>query len=332
MSNRQGYSRRTVLLMSGAVLATAPVQSLAADAAYKIAFANRNASGEQLVKAFFDMLSMTGSPTGTIGTTAEQDKASIALVKPYLDVGFQIQRASGERYTAETYLPSDVDDYEFGDLRETRPSQDVVVVRYSIRATATLPDKALVLSSDRAPRLTVFHWNSSASMWQILSHANFNTPIGSICDKRPLINNGLQSTVSGEDLRLGVSLTEKWFNLLEQGDGSPMLNKHVQGQAAGGLGYTTPSEYPSGFLSKVTINDIVVTRSKNLIVTSLYLKAAQSVWQSQELGTDTKPRLLTFMREADDNWSLIATAVFNPPKELPPELRCVPSGIREEAL
>lgn len=318
--------------MSGAVLAKTSIDSLAADATYKITFANRNANGEELVKAFFDMLSMTGNPTGTVGTNAEQDKASRALVKPYLDQGFQLQRASGERYTAETYLPSDVDDYEFGDVRETRPSEDVVVVRYSIRATATVPDKALVLSNDKAPRLTVFHWNSTESIWQILSHANFNTPVGSICDKRLLVNNGLQSTVSAEDLRLGVGLTEKWFNLLEQGDGSPMLNKQVQGQAAGGLGYTTPSEYPSGFLSKIQMNDIVVTRSQNLVVTSLYLKAAQSAWQSQELGTETKPRLLTFMQAGDGNWSLIATAIFNPPKELPPELKCVPSGVQEQAL
>lgn len=331
-SKNRGFSRRAVLILSGAVFVPSSFNRATAEITYQRVFANKNASGEELIKAFFDLLSMTGSPTGTVGTTVEQDAASKALVRPYLDAGFQLQRASGERYTDESYIPADVDDFELGDVRETRPSEEVVVVRYSIRATETEPDKALVLSNEKAPRLTVFHWNSTESMWQILSHANFNTPVASICDKKPLVNNGLQSEVSVEDHKLGVSLTEKWFGLLEKGDGGPMLNKMVQGQAADGQGYTTHSERVGGVLSRTQISDIVVTRNQNFVVTSLYLKAEHSIWGSQTLGTDTKPRLLTFMQERDESWSLIATATFNPPRELPPGIPCVPSGALERAL
>ena len=91
-------------------LMSLPNATLAADIRYGQTFSDKSATGEELANAFFDLLSNTGSPTGTVGTTAEQDEASRALVKPYLDPAFQIQRASGERYTAENYLPADVDE------------------------------------------------------------------------------------------------------------------------------------------------------------------------------------------------------------------------------
>jgi hypothetical protein len=119
----------SALLLTGlpnvAIAAKTPTSS------YEQTFSNRSATGEELANAFFDLLSNTGSPTGTVGTTPEQDEASKALVKPYLDPAFLLQRASGERYTAENYLPADVDDFRVGDVRETRPVDDVMVVRYS---------------------------------------------------------------------------------------------------------------------------------------------------------------------------------------------------------
>ena len=332
MSSKAVASIGLSLAASALLLVTVPSIANAADAAYVRTFNDRNATGEELANAFFDLLSSTGSPSGTVGTTAEQDEASKALVKPYLDPAFQLQRASGERYVAATYLPADVDEFEIGDVRETRPADDVLVVRYSVRATQTLPDAALVMSNDKAPRLTVFHWSASDNDWKLLSHANFNTPLAAICDKEPLVDNGLESSASAEDQKLGVSLAEKWFNLLEQGDGSPILNAQVQGQTAGGLGYTTSSEYKAGKLSKIELDDFVVTRTGKLIVVSLYAKAAQTVYQgSQQLGANVTPRLLTFMQGDADNWTLIATATFNPPKELPAGTQCVPEGKLEDA-
>jgi hypothetical protein len=161
-------SRFACLLASVFLLLLSPSGSFAADRSYEKTFSSRSATGEELANAFFDLLSNTGSPAGTVGTTAEQDEASKALVKPYLDPAFLLQRASGERYTAENYLPADVDDFELGDVRETRPAEDVVVVRYSVRSTQTLPDAALVMSKDKAPRLTAFHWSETDSRWRIL--------------------------------------------------------------------------------------------------------------------------------------------------------------------
>jgi hypothetical protein len=306
--------------------------AITAELSYDSVFKEKSATGSGLAHAFFYLLSATGSPYGTVGTTAEQDKASKALVKPYLDPAFQLQRASGERYTAETYLPADVDDYEIGDVRETRPADDVVVVRYSVRTTQTLPDAALVMSKEKAPRLTVFHWNSVDASWKILSHANFNTPVAAVCDKEPLIDKGLESSVSLDDYKLGVSLIEKWITLLDEGNSRIMLNPQAQEQNAGGMGYTTMSEYKDPIVSKIHFDDVVVSRNGRLIVVSYYAKVDQALFQgSQVLSAEMTPRLLTFLQGDDESWSLIATATFNPPKELPQGTACVPAGKLEDA-
>ena len=43
------------------------------------------------------------------GTAAAQDAASQALVRPFPDPAFQSQQASGERYDAARYMPTDID-------------------------------------------------------------------------------------------------------------------------------------------------------------------------------------------------------------------------------
>lgn len=323
----------SVLLAFSAFLITHnPSPAITSELSYDSMFKEESATGGGLAHAFFYLLSATGSPYGTVGTTAEQDEASKALVKPYLDPAFQLQRASGERYTAATYLPADVDAFEIGDVRETRPADDVLVVRYSIRTTQTLPDAALVMGKDKAPRLTVFHWNSVDASWKILSHANFNTPVAAVCDKEPLIDNGLESSVSPDDYRLGVSLIEKWITLLDEGNSRNMLNPQAQGQNAGGMGYTTMSEYKDPIISKIHFDDVVVSRNGRLIVVSYYAKVDQALFQgSQLLSAEVTPRLLTFLQGDDESWSLIANATFNPPKELPKGTVCVPAGVLEEA-
>ena len=323
----------SVLLAFSAFLITHnPSPAITSELSYDSMFKEESATGGGLANAFFYLLSATGSPYGTVGTTAEQDEASKALVKPYLDPAFQLQRASGERYTAATYLPADVDAFEIGDVRETRPADDVLVVRYSIRTTQTLPDAALVMGKDKAPRLTVFHWNSVDASWKILSHANFNTPVAAVCDKEPLIDNGLESSVSPDDYKLGVSLIEKWITLLDEGNSRNMLNPQAQGQNAGGMGYTTMSEYKDPIISKIHFDDVVVSRNGRLIVVSYYAKVDQALFQgSQLLSAGVTPRLLTFLQGDDESWSLIANATFNPPKELPQGTVCVPAGVLEEA-
>ena len=323
--------RRACLFASALVFMSLAGGAYAADASYIQVFEEKNASGEALADAFFDLLSNTGSPVGTVGTTAKQDAASRELVKPYLDPAFQLQRASGERYTADSYLPADVDAFEIGDVRETRPAEDVVVVRYSVRATQTLPDAALVMSKDKAPRLTVFHWSESDSRWKILSHANFNTPVAAICDRKPLVEQDIVSSTSPEDKALGEKLIHDWFALAEKGSLVRMLSPMIQLQTAGGQGYTTILEDKPPKVSKTETDDIAVTRNGNLMVVSLYAKVSSTLLLGEQFGTTFTPRLYTWMRYGDGSWRLISSAYFNVPAKLPDGVACVSAGKLDDA-
>ena len=308
--------------------------AFAAGEAYEKAFSNKSATGEELANAFFDLLSNTGSPAGTVGTTAEQDEASKALVKPYLDPAFQLQRSSGERYVAATYLPADVDDFEIGDVREARPSSDVVVVRYSVGTTETLPDAALVMSKDKAPRLTAFHWSEADSRWKILSHANFNTPIAAVCDKDPIVDNGLESSASPEDQALGEGLMTKFYDLLVEGNAAPILNSQMQYQSASGVGYTTLAERKkSTKLPRTEFSDAVVTRNGSLLIISVYHQTVDErvLMQQTKLRAGKSANLATFIERGDGAWSMIALASFVPGKSLPEGAECVPAGKLEDA-
>lgn len=312
-----------VLLLSG------PAPTHAADAPYVKVFSNKSASGEELANAFFDMLSLTGSPAGDVGTTPEQDEASRALVKPYLDSAFQLQRSTGERYVASTYLPADVDDFEIGDVREARPADGVLAVRYSVRATETLPDAALVMSKDKAPRVTVFHWNDADSRWKILSHANFNTPVAAVCSKAPIIDNDLESSASPEDQALGEGLMTKFYDLLVQGDAAPILNPLMQYQSASGVGYTTLQERKKPTkLPRTDFSDAVVTRNKSLLVVSVYHQTATErvLMHQTQLRAGKSANLATFIQGENGEWTMMALASFVPGKSLPEGAECVPPG------
>ena len=324
------------LAVSALLLTGLPNVAIAADApasAYEKTFSNRSATGEELANAFFDLLSNTGSPTGTVGTTAEQDEASKALVKPYLDPAFLLQRASGERYTAENYLPADVDDFELGDVTETRPADDVLVARYFIRATETLPTSALVMSKDKAPRLTVFHWSETDSRWKVLSHANFNTPVAAICDKDPLVDNGTNSVANPEDQALGEKLIGRFYELIVKGDALPILHPEIQFQSASGIGYARLVNRPAASkYDGLVFDDAVVTRNGHLIAVSTYTTAAKrDLMHGNQLRGGAAPNLSTFIEGEDGNWSLITVASFAPLKELPAGTQCVPAGKLEDA-
>ena len=226
-----------------------------------------------------------------------------------------------------------MDEFEIGDVTETRPADDVRVVRYFIRATETLPTSALVMSKDKAPRLTVFHWNSSDSRWKILSHANFNTPIAAICDKDPIADNGVESAANPADQALGEGLIGKFYELIMKGDALPILHSEIQFQSASGIGYARLVNRPAASkYDALHFDNAVVTRNGRLIAVSTYTTAKKrDLMHGNQLRGGSAPNLSTFIQSDDGSWSLIAVASFAPLKDLPAGTECVPSGKLENA-
>jgi ketosteroid isomerase-like protein len=317
------------------VLAVASVLTLAAcggtssNSAVEIpaAFGDRQASGEALANAWFALLEKTGSAAGVLEVSPDEAARGAELVKPYLDPAFQLQRSTGQRYTRESYLPSDIDQFEISDVRATKPREGVQVLRYTTRTPgATLPDQGVVLSDELMPRLTVLRWDDELGRWLIVSHANFNTPVQAVCNQKPIVLNAVEVATPSADRELGEKLVRKFYDLLESGDGRPLMHTEVQGQTASGAGYTTVDEYTPGQLKSANLREFVVTRSGDLLVVSVGTEAQGTVFaNSTELGTKLHPRLLTFMKDEQGEWKLVAIAIFNVPAEVPAGVDCASS-------
>lgn len=302
------------LLVAAAAWTGLPAAVLASDASYDQSFGDKTVSGEKLADAFLDVLTVAG----------KKGDQSQAFIRPYLDPAFVLQRASGKRYIADTYVPPLIEGYEIADVRETRPAPDVMVVRYSVRTQETAPDTALVMGADKAPRITVFHWHDASSRWQVVSHANFNTPVAAVCDRAAVTETPLVSPASPEDYKAGIDTVDEFITLLENGDAAPIVHPLYQVQTASGAGLTTLAERkkPSK-VDDMTYKDPIVTRDGNVMVFSAYFETDQHTFMNvNQLRVGMVPHLLTFMTDDAGKWKMIANALFSPPKDLPEGTKC----------
>lgn len=287
---------------------------------------NPFSSGEDLIQAYFQMESLTGQELGTIATTQQQTAAIKALVEPYLDSSVIVQRANGRRYNKKTFIPAYIDRFTISDVNITKPSQDLIVVRYNIQAQQILPDSATVMNVEESPRLTVFRWDPIMWKWQIVSHANFNTPLAAICNYKPVKQTPLDTDTSAEDTQLGIRLFERYLKYLRAKNLKPVVDPEVQFQSASGRGGTLFKESPSviGTFQGTTYKDVVVTRNGGILNLSLSVKHKLGIYQGAvEIKNDYNPILWTFRKDAKNDWKLISAATFAPAKNLPSGSKCI---------
>lgn len=285
------------------------------------AFFCRESTGQELTTAFFKLLQATGSPTGVVGTTAEQDQASRALVAPFLDPAFQCQHANGKLYVASDYMPSDIDQFEIRDLKSTQPVAGVLVTRYHVSVPgATQPGGNLFMSDQLKPRLTVFHWDDKAKLWKILTHANFNTPVDATLHPDPVTppSPHVVSTPT-EDLALGKKVHENFVQAAWAGQAALWMHPQAQIQWASGAGSTGLENYvPSKAVRPGALSDILVTRNGPLLVVSSW--ASVKGWVRPREGVmspNSNPVLCCYLLSETGDWRLISVAAFRPPNALP---------------
>lgn len=328
---RRGVLRATAL---GLAMAAAPRWRASAQApaainlpAEGLALRDPDATADALTDAWFAMLSLTGAETGVLGTTDEHDARSREIIAPVLDPAFQLQRASGERYVASSYVPADIDLYEIVDVTETRPTDGLVVARYGVRTTgASTADSSLVMSDDQAPRLTVFHWDGAEGQWKVLSHANFNTPVAAICGHEPLVAPVNPSVpTSAADIALAQALIEEIGRLAMEGDVRPVFDPEIQAQSASGRGYATIANWMPSRYDRFEPADVLVTRNDDVLVTA-YVALQAGTLHGEDIVTRRDPRISTWRLTEDGAWKQIAYAGFATPPELPDGETCVTSG------
>ena len=290
------------------------------------AFAAPNATGEELANAWFGLLSLTGRQAGEVAESAAEVEASRALVQPYLDPAFTLIRATGERYTAGTYVPLDVDEYNVSDVIVTEPRKDIRVVRYFVtQPGATAPDSGVVMGDGKAPRISVLRWDEGLGHWVMVSHANFNNPIAAICDQDPITVTGELPMTSQQDIELGRSLIEQWRDITTGKSKEKVRHIANQIQLADGQGWPAIDGEPIEWAPAKAYDfaNVGVARNNDLLVVSYDAVAIDLVMEGDEYRAKSSPRLLTYLLSPEGKWELIALANFTVPQVVPDDMKCV---------
>jgi hypothetical protein len=320
------------VLLAGCGSQSSPNESSASDAPAAAfadpegAFANREASGEDLINAWFGLLALTGRGEGEVATSSEEVEEGMKIVRPYLDPAFTLLRATGQRYTAGNYVPLDIDAFDLSDFVVTQPRDDVRVIRYFVSEPgATSPDAGAVMSAERAPRISVFRWNEDLGHWVAVSYANFNSAIGAICDQDPISVSGETPVTSPEDVALGTSLVEQWRDITTGKSTEKIRHPANQIQLADGQGWPSTDGEPIEWAPAQAYEfaNVGVARNDDLLVVSYDAVVSDLVMEGDEYRETASPRMLTFLRSPEGKWELIALANFNVPTGVPGDAECV---------
>ena len=289
------------------------------------AFADRAASGEALVNAWFSLLALEPANAGPDNSPAEV-AAEQAIIRPYLDPAFQVQRAAGERYTANDYVPVDIAAFTISRVLTTEPAEGVKVVRYAASTPgATIPDRGWLLSDDTRFRLNVFRWSAERGHWVMVSIANFNTPTAAICNAAPVPRTAVPASTSAEDAELGRSLVGHWRAATMGRESEAIASDALMIQLADGQGWPNEAGVPIMWSPAQSYEaaDIVTSRHGDLLVVSFVAVVSGLRVDARAYGAERHPRLLTYLRNAEGKWELIALANFVTPATIPAGLNCV---------
>jgi hypothetical protein len=293
------------------------------------AFANPDASGEDLIYAWFGLLDLAGSEAGEVATSTEEVEAGMRIVRPYLDPAFTLMRATGQRYTAGNYVPLDIDAFELSDFVETEPRDDIRVIRFFVKEPgATSPDAGAVMSDEKAPRIVVARWDEGLGHWVMVSYANFNRAIAAICEQEPITVRGETANTSPEDVALGTWLVKQWRDITTGESNEWVLHPDNQIQLADGQGWPALDGEPIEWAPAQAYDfaNVGVARNGDLLVVSFDAAVSDLVMEGDEFRDTASPRMLTYLLSPEGKWELIALANFNVPEGIPADADCVSLG------
>ena len=190
---------------------------------------------------------------------------------------------------------------------------------------ATTPDSSTVLSSKALPRLSVFRWDEGSGHWMIVSHANFNTPVAAICDRKPVAVTKEKPDTSAEDVKTGEALVNEWRDITLGKTKKAVLDPANQIQLADGQGWPNPNGEKIKWAPAKTYEskDIAITQNEDLLVASYDAVVSDLAVEGSTYGSEASPRLLTYSRNGQGDWKMIALANFTVPEKVPAGVKCV---------
>jgi len=291
------------------------------------ALANPDAGAEDLINAWFGLLALAAPSDGKVATTSEEVEAGMKVMRTYLDPAFTLVRATGQRYTADNFVPLNVGAYELSDFVVAEPREDVRVIRFFVtQAGTTSPDAGVVMSEEKAPRIVVLRWDEELGHWVMVSYANFNSAVAAICDQDPIVISGKTPNTSPEELALAASLVEKNVANATGKSTEQLAHPDYQVQFADGQGW--PSEGEAMIddwtpAQSYEVDNVGVTRNDDLLVLSYDAAVKDVVNEGDDYRDAASPRLYTYLRSPEGKWQQIALGNFNVPEDIPADTECV---------
>lgn len=269
-----------------------------------------NAFGFKAAEEVYSILAKHGTPTDHVGFSDEKLKQkAVRNSRNLLDEHALIQRSTlnyGVKRSA--YIPTDIDNFRVSDVKMTRVSHDVLVATYYVSLPNRVDQESGVLFSGALmPRITVLRWNKNRKQWLIFSHADFDTPQATLCGFK-MASHPNKSKFKADDVKLGSKLIYDLVYSKLQGEIPSVYAEGYQIILASGE-RNTPSK-PIASLSKpVEPTHLQAVKSGDLIAIRYDMPNALHL-KGETLAQKFSPRLLTYQRNPEGQWQLIASAVF----------------------
>jgi hypothetical protein len=181
------------------------------------------------------------------------------------------------------------------------------------------------MGGGKAPRISVLRWDEQLGHWVMVSHANFNSPVAAICDQDPIPVTGSPPAVDDADLEQGRVLVEQWRNITTGRSSEKVRHIANQIQLADGRGWPTQDGAPIEWkpAANYEVENLAVARNGDLLMASYDAIAEDLQMEGEQYRDTASPRLLTWLRNADGRWELIALANFTVPEEIPAGVDCI---------
>lgn len=287
-----------------------------------------NDLGRRMANEVYSVLSQVGSPTGQISSAAPAaDDEAVITAKSIVADRSLIQNARfNHGLTKKTYMPSDIDEFSVEDVVLTRPADGVLVASYKI----ALPNRTdnvtgTVMKGEFMPRLTVLQWNAQLGLWQVFSHADFDSPLAAVCGTKP-DRTYARADFDPEDVSLGKDVIDDFVGAMLDDRLKDHVLKGYQYVYASGEKKTKDGPVRTHIRKNVDRTNLEAVRSGRLLAIRYDTQGVLTL-DDGAVEPGVKPRLFTFYQDEDGRWRFIAAAVFSVTQKVAEGADCISATV-----
>lgn len=280
----------------------------------KLTPAEMNGFGLEAAKEAYGLLAGAGQG----GAQGRKDRK---FAQALLDDKVLVQTASlNYGLTKKTYPFAPIESFSVTDVVLPRAAPDVLAATYKV----SLPDRidrktGAVMSGQSLPRLTVLRWNPKKALWQIVSHADYDSVEGTLCGFKPAPLPP-RSRFKASDVALGKTIMNEMIDTMLAGDHRNLYTPgHQVMFASGERSAGTPITTLKRRVQPVNLEAI---RSDRIIAIRYDIDNALQV-NHGALASPSNPRLMTYYFNDKNEWRLVGSAVLAVSAKTATDAKCI---------